>query len=83
MDRNPLSCCNTLANINIAYAIAEALTVADLDSPGLSGVKEDQVEVRASEDVVGGAGGTDPSSLQRSLMHSWMPIMPKYVFVLP
>lgn len=44
---------------------AEALTVADSDSPGLSGVKEDQVEVEVevqdSEAVVGGGEGTDPS----------------------
>lgn len=79
MDGNAASCCNILA----AILIAEALTVADLVSPGLSGVKEDQeveVEVQASEAVVvEGGGGTDPSSLQKSLMHSWMPTMPKYV----
>lgn len=46
-------------------------------------MKEDLVEVQASEAVVGGAGGTDPSSLQKSLMHNWMPTMPKYVSVLP
>lgn len=44
---------------------------------------EVEAEVEASEAVVEGVGGTDPSSLQKSLMHSWMPTMPKYVFVLP
>lgn len=44
---------------------------------------EVEAEVEASEAVVEGAGGTDPSSLQKSLMHSWMPTMPKYVFILP
>lgn len=45
----------------VASLTAEALTVADSDSPGLSGVKEDQVEVQVSEAVVGGGEGTDPS----------------------
>lgn len=63
---------------------AEALTVAGWDSPSLTGVKGDKVEVEAEAlEVVEGEEGTDPSLLQRSWMHSWMLTMPRYTFFLP
>lgn len=62
---------------------AEALTVAGWDSPSLTGVKGDKVEVEAEAEAaaleaVEGEEGTDPSLLQRSWMHSWMLTMPRY-----
>lgn len=63
---------------------AEALTVAGLDSPSLTAVKGDKVEVEAgASEAVEGEEGTDPNLLQRSWMHSWMLTMPRYTFLLP
>lgn len=62
------------------------MTVAGLDSPSLTGVKEDKVEVEAeaeASEAVEGEEGTDPNLLQRSWMHSWMLTMPRYTFLLP
>lgn len=61
-----------------------ALTVAGLDSPSLTEVKGDKVEVEvAASEAVEGEEGTDPNLLQRSWMHSWMLTMPRYTFLLP
>lgn len=64
----------------------EALTVAGLDSPSLTGVKGDKVEAEAeveASEAVEGEEGTNPNLLQRSWMHSWMLTMPRYTFLLP